>query len=71
MAAAPYPTNIYRYGFAQNGNDFYIISGLLSDPYTTGSPPVTAMRRYNVTTNTWSSLADIPGRVRISARCLL
>ena len=27
MAAAPYPTTIARYAFAQNGEDLYIISG--------------------------------------------
>jgi hypothetical protein len=59
-AAAAYPTNIFRYGFAQNGDDFYIISGLSTDPHGNGRGPTPAMRRYNVTTNTWTSLADIP-----------
>jgi hypothetical protein len=57
MEAAPYPTGIYDCGFAQNGDDFYIISGIKRQTYT---PPVTAVRRYNVTSNSWTSLADIP-----------
>ncbi len=56
-AAAPYPTSIYDCGFAQNGEHFYIISGITGNTYTS---PVTAVRRYNVSSNTWTSLADIP-----------
>ena len=57
MAAAPYPIGIYNCGFAQNGDDFYIISGIRRKTY---SPPVTGVRRYNVSSNTWTLLANIP-----------
>ena len=54
MAATPYSGPILRYGFAQNGEDFYVISG-------NGSGSATAaVRRYNVATDTWTSLANIP-----------
>ncbi|MBF6612349.1 MAG: S-layer homology domain-containing protein [Chloroflexi bacterium] len=52
--AAPYPVNIARYAFAQDGDNFYVISGV-SD----GSV-VTTVSRYNVGTGTWTSLASIP-----------
>ena len=53
-AAAPYPTTIADYAFAQVGEDLYIISG--------GVPGavVNTVRRYNATTDAWTSLADIP-----------
>ena len=53
-AATPYPTNIARYAFAQNGEDFYIISG------TNSTGNLNSVRRYNATTNAWTSLANIP-----------
>jgi hypothetical protein len=54
-AATAYPTTIARYAFAQVGEDLYVISGL-----STGGTPVNTVRRYNATTNVWTSRADIP-----------
>ena len=54
-AATPYPTHIFGYAFAQDGENMYIIGG---DQDNNGS--VTAVRRYNANTNVWTSLADIP-----------
>src|SRR4051812_40799900 len=48
------PVATGRYAFAQNGADFYILSGQ-TDARTTD-----ALLHYNATTNTWNSLADAP-----------
>ena len=52
-AAAPYPTNIARYAFAQVGQDLYVISGFRN-------LIVATVNRYNATSNAWTSLAPIP-----------
>ncbi len=44
-----------RYGFAQNGNDLYVIGGLDATFAST-----TANSRYNAATNTWTTLAPVP-----------
>ena len=54
IPAAPYPTSIVRYAFAQVDENLYVIGGV-SD----GSV-VSAVNVYNATTNTWSPLAPIP-----------
>jgi len=54
MAATAAPTGVSRYAFAQNGEDMYVISGILNGNV------VTTVRRYNATTNAWTSLADTP-----------
>ena len=43
-----------RYAFAQNGEDFYVISGV------SGGPNTTNVWRYNATTNIWTKRANIP-----------
>ena len=53
-AAAPYPINIVRYGFAQVGDSFYVIGGV-SD-----GTRVNNVNRYDVGPNTWTPLANIP-----------
>ncbi len=53
VAAAPYPTTIARYAFAQVGQDLYVISGFSSVILNT-------VNRYNATANTWTPLAPIP-----------
>jgi 6-phosphogluconolactonase (cycloisomerase 2 family) len=53
-AATACPGSMDRYAFAQNGEDFYVISGFAVGGNTT------AVRRYNATTNIWTSLANIP-----------
>lgn len=53
-AAAPYPSTISRYGFVQNGEDIYVISGIGSGGNSN------ALRRYNAATDTWTPLANIP-----------
>ena len=53
-AATACPGSMDRYAFAQNGEDFYVISGFVVGGNTT------AVRRYNATTNIWTSLANIP-----------
>ena len=52
-AAAPYPTTIARYAFAQVGQDFYVISGFANVILAT-------VNRYNATTNVWTPRAPIP-----------
>ena len=52
-AAAPHPVVTNSYAFAQDGEDMYVIGG-----YANGAS--TAVRRYNATTNFWTSLADVP-----------
>ena len=55
VPAADIPSTAVRYGFAQNGEDFYVISG--SDETTISS---SRLLRYNATTNVWTPLANIP-----------
>jgi hypothetical protein len=56
--AAPHPAavSIHSYAFAQDGEDFYVISGCSQGTIS----PVRSVRTYNATTNVWRSLADIP-----------
>ncbi len=54
-AATPYSTTIARYAFVQVGEDLYVISGVSST-----NAVVKTVRRYNATTNVWTSRADIP-----------
>ena len=54
-AATAYPTAIARYAFAQVGEDSYVISGIVL-----GADVVSTVRRYNATTNVWTTLANIP-----------
>lgn len=54
--ATPYPTAVFGYAFAQDGENMYVIGG--DDDNQT--PYLTAVRRYNASTNVWTSLADIP-----------
>jgi hypothetical protein len=63
--ATAYPIPIGRYAFAQNGDDMYVISGVTSGALT---PTV---RRYNATTNAWTSLADIPVASEAAAAAIL
>ena len=53
-AASSCPAAVSRYAFAQNGEDFYVISGRANGPI------VDTVRRYNATTDVWTSLANIP-----------
>ena len=53
--ATAYPTAIARYAFAQVGQDSYVISGIVL-----GADVVSTVRRYNSTTNVWTTLANIP-----------
>ena len=55
QAGTSYPEAVKRYGFAQNGEDLYVISG-----DTAGGGFTSALRRFNATTNIWTSLANIP-----------
>ena len=59
-AAAPYPTYIIRYAFAQVGEDMYVISGKSIVVYQGVNAIVNIMTRYNVTADAWTPLADIP-----------
>ena len=54
IAATACPAPAYRYAFAQNGEDFYVISGISTGPNTTN------VWRYNATTNIWTKRASIP-----------
>jgi Kelch motif protein len=54
MAATACPASVFRYAFAQNGEDFYVISGV------SGGPNTTNVWRYNATTNIWTKRANIP-----------
>jgi dockerin type I repeat protein/Kelch motif protein len=45
---------VARYAFAQAGEDLYVISG------EGAAGPVTTVKRYNATTNVWTTLAPIP-----------
>ena len=54
MTATACPTAIARYAFAQVGQDLYVISG------ATLAGPVTAVNRYNATTNAWTPRTPIP-----------
>lgn len=58
LEATRYPTTICRYAFAQNGQDMYVIGGVTKQNGTTSL--VNAVRRYNASTNTWTTLADCP-----------
>lgn len=51
---AVYPIIIARYAFADDGENFYVISGVSGDDRTT------AVNRYNTATNAWTPLAPIP-----------
>ena len=53
-AATACPVSVERYAFAQNGEDFYVISGVSSGPNTTN------VWRYNATANIWTKRASIP-----------
>jgi hypothetical protein len=55
QTALPCPIDISRYGFAQVGNDFYVISGLGINGIVS-----TDVYRYNVITGGWTTLAPIP-----------
>src|SRR5687767_4303807 len=48
-AAAPCPATLSRYAFAQDGENFYVISDNSANGH--------ALRRYNATTNVWTSLS--------------
>ena len=52
-AAAASP-GVARYAFAQVGEDLYVISG------EAASGPIATVKRYNTTTNVWTTLAPIP-----------
>jgi hypothetical protein len=54
IAGAAYPINISRYGFAQVGEDLYVISGF------SGGGNTNVVNRYNATTNVWTPCANIP-----------
>jgi hypothetical protein len=54
MTATACPRVIARYAFAQVGDDLYVISG------ATPAGPVTAVNRYNATTNAWTPRTPIP-----------
>lgn len=54
VAASPVPAGMSRYAFAQNGFDFYLISGV-----DTGNI-IDRNYRYNAATGTWQSGALIP-----------
>ncbi|HUS17323.1 MAG TPA: S-layer homology domain-containing protein, partial [Chloroflexia bacterium] len=53
-AAAPYPVPNVRYGFAQVGDSFYVIGG-----FSNGTL-IADVRRYDIATGQWTSLAPIP-----------
>ena len=53
-AATAVPASAARYAFAQNGEDFYVISGI------SGGPNTTNVWRYNAATNIWTKRASIP-----------
>jgi hypothetical protein len=64
-AATTCPFPVARYAFAQNGEDFYVISGVGNGPNTTN------VWRYNATTNIWSKRASIPVASEAPAGALL
>jgi 6-phosphogluconolactonase len=64
-AATTCPFPAARYAFAQNGEDFYVISGIGNGPNTTN------VWRYNATTNIWSKRASIPVASEAPAGALL
>ena len=53
--AAALPVPLVRYAFAQNGADFYVISGV-----TTGNVLSSATYHYNAAADSWTTLAPIP-----------
>jgi hypothetical protein len=54
QAGAACPASVYRYAFAQEGQNFYVISGV------SGGPNTTNVWRYNAMTNIWTKRASIP-----------
>ena len=61
IAAAPIPTAVARYAFAQDGEDLYVVAGDSAAGGETGSA-----RRYNASTNNWTDLAPIPRPVDLA-----
>ena len=53
-AATACPAPAFRYAFAQDGENCYVISGVSTGPNTTN------VWRYNATTNIWTKRASIP-----------
>ena len=62
-AATACPAPAFRYAFAQNGEDFYVISGTSTGPNTTN------VWRYNATTNVWTAARANPGRLASTCWC--
>jgi hypothetical protein len=60
-AATACPASVSDYAFAQNGEDFYVISGI------SGGPNTTNVWRYNATTNIWTKRSPIPVASRAPA----
>jgi lactonase family protein with 7-bladed beta-propeller/Kelch motif protein len=65
VAATACPAPADRYAFAQNGEDFYVISGVSTGPNTAN------VWRYNAVTNIWTKRADIPAASQAPAGALL
>jgi hypothetical protein len=53
-AATPYPRGIVRYAFADTGESFYVIGGV------SNGTRIDEVRRYDVSTNTWTLRAPLP-----------
>ena len=53
-AATACPASAFRYAFAQDGENCYVISGV------SGGPNTTNVWRYNALTNVWTKRANIP-----------
>jgi N-acetylneuraminic acid mutarotase len=54
VSAAPYPSTIVRYAFAQVGDSFYVLGGV------SNGTRVATVSRYDVGPGTWTALANIP-----------
>ena len=54
MVAAPYPTTIVRYGFAQSATHFYVFGGVAS------GTRVNAVNRMDIATGMWQPRAPMP-----------
>jgi 6-phosphogluconolactonase (cycloisomerase 2 family) len=65
QAAAACPASVDRYAFAQDGENFYVISGV------SGGPNTTNVWRYNAVTNIWTKRSNIPAASQAPAGALL
>ena len=62
-AATACPASAFRYAFAQDGENCYVISGV------SGGPNTTNVWRYNATTNIWTKRAKYPNGLARTCWC--